>query len=371
MPASDTKDPHPLPREKTIGIVGGGQLGRMLAMAAGRMGYYTIVLDPAEPCPTAQFTNRQIIAEYDDRNALESLAESCFVATYEFENIPVTSAQILQDRCKLYPGAKALATSQDRLVEKNFIQAAGLSTAKFMAVSSRQDLDTAIQSIGPSAILKTRRFGYDGKGQIPINDSSRAAATGKIDADIGEMLKTECILEAMIDFDCEISIIGARDTSANTACFDPARNSHKNGILVQSQVPCNIPDEITALAKVQTETLMQKLDYVGVIGVEFFVTRSGDLLINEFAPRVHNSGHWTEAACLISQFEQHIRAITGQSLGLPDRHSDCLMQNLIGDQIKDLAQYARRDNTLVHDYGKLEIRDGRKMGHVTTITARN
>jgi 5-(carboxyamino)imidazole ribonucleotide synthase len=371
MSSSNKTDPHHLPREKTIGILGGGQLGRMLAMAAGRMGFYTIVLDPAAPCPAAQFTNRQIIAEYDDKHALETLAKLCFVTTYEFENIPVSSAKVLQDKCTIYPGVKALETSQDRLVEKNFIQAAGLSTAKFMPVSSRKELNIAIQSIGPSAILKTRRFGYDGKGQIRIDSNNLTGSTEKIDAQIDVMLKTECILESMIDFDCEISIIGGRSTTGNTACFDPARNTHKNGILVQSQVPCDVPDVIVVMAKDQTETLMRNLDYVGVMGVEFFVTKSGDLLINEFAPRVHNSGHWTEAACLISQFEQHIRAITGQPLGMPYRHSDCLMQNLIGDSINDIAKFAKIDNTLVHDYGKLEIRAGRKMGHITTITALN
>jgi len=364
-------DPSHLPREKTIGILGGGQLGRMLAMAAGRMGFFTIVLDPAVPCPAAQFTNRHIIAQYDDKHALETLANLCFVATYEFENIPVTSALILQDKCRIYPGAKALETSQDRLVEKNFIQATGLSTTKFMPVSDRRELNNAVQSIGPSAILKTRRFGYDGKGQVRIDSSVPTDSNEKIDAQIDMMLKSECILERMIDFDCEISIIGGRDTAGNTACFDPARNTHKNGILVQSQVPSDVAGEIAEMARDQTEILMQNLDYVGVLGVEFFVTKSGNLLINEFAPRVHNSGHWTEAACLISQFEQHIRAITGQSLGLPYRHSDCLMQNLIGDSINDISKYANIDNTLVHDYGKLEIRAGRKMGHITTITARN
>ncbi|MCP4183655.1 MAG: 5-(carboxyamino)imidazole ribonucleotide synthase [Hyphomicrobiales bacterium] len=371
MSSSNKTDPLHLPREKTIGILGGGQLGRMLAMAAGRMGFFTIVFDPATSCPAAQFASSHIIADYEDQHALEALAKLCFVITYEFENIPVSSAKILQDMCAIYPEANALETSQDRLVEKNFIRAAGLSTTEFMPVSNRDELDIAIQSIGPSAILKTRRLGYDGKGQIRIDSDNPTGLTEKIEAQINAMLKTECILESMIDFDCEISIIGGRNTTGNTACFDPARNIHENGILVQSQVPCNIPDEITLMAKDQTEILMRNLDYVGVIGVEFFVTKSGNLLINEFAPRVHNSGHWTEAACLISQFEQHIRAITGQSLGLTYRHSDCLMQNLIGNSINDISKYANADNTLIHDYGKMEIRAGRKMGHITTITPRN
>ena len=342
-------------------------MGRMLAMAAGRMGFHTIILDPSNTSPAAQFANRHIVAEYDDIDALKTLADLCFVTTYEFENIPVSSATLLQDECAIYPGAIALETSQDRLVEKNFIQSSGLSTAKFTPVSSREELDSAIQAIGMPAILKTRRFGYDGKGQIRIETD----ISPDLDNQIETMLQSECILESMIDFDCEISIIGARNTNGKTACFDPARNIHKNGILVQSQVPCNLPDELIVDAKNQTQKLMQNLDYVGVMGVEFFVTKSGDLLINEFAPRVHNSGHWTEAACLISQFEQHIRAITGQSLGSPHRHSNCVMQNLIGDTINDISQYIDKDNTLVHDYAKLEIRDGRKMGHVTTILPRN
>ncbi len=356
-----------LPREKTIGILGGGQLGRMLAMAAGRMGFNTIILDPTENCPARQFANEQIVASYDNDTALKLLAKRCFVTTYEFENIPVSSARFLESNCKIHPGSKALETSQDRLTEKQFLVSAGLNTAKFVPVSNRTEFDAAIQKTGLPAILKTRRLGYDGKGQIRLERENLDSMSEKID----DILQTDCILESMVDFDCEISIIGARNIDGQTACFDPARNTHEDGILVQSVVPCNLADEITQQARIQTQRLMQKLDYIGVIGVEFFVLKTGDLLINEFAPRVHNSGHWTEAACLISQFEQHIRAITGQPLGLSCRHSNCLMQNLIGDSINDMAKHAAGKNTLVHDYGKQEIRAGRKMGHFTTISPRN
>jgi 5-(carboxyamino)imidazole ribonucleotide synthase len=353
----------PFPRERTIGILGGGQLGRMLAIAAGRLGFSTIILDPMENCPAAQFANQQIVAQYDDRPALQKLAEHSFVTTYEFENIPVSSARALEKTVNIFPGAVALETSQDRLTEKQFIQNAGLNTARFVAVSDKSQLDVAIGSIGLPAILKTRRLGYDGKGQIRLESANPVDLPGQIEA----ILQTECILEAMVDFDSEISVIGARSANRQTAIYDPARNTHENGILVDSQVPCGHPGTIVEEAKQQTINLMEKLDYVGVIGVEFFVTKSGKLLINEFAPRVHNSGHWTEAACMISQFEQHIRAITGLPLGSTTRHSDCWMQNLIGDSIKELSTLATTPDTLIHHYGKQEIREGRKMGHFTTL----
>jgi len=353
----------PFPREKTIGILGGGQFARMLAASAGRLGFSTIILDPANNCPAAQFSNAQIIAEYDDDNALDELAEHCSVVTYEFENVPVSSAKILEKSCKVYPRPNALEISQDRLVEKQFIQSAGLKTTACLPVSANKDLKNAILSLGLPAILKSRRLGYDGKGQLLLDKTNSAAMADQID----KILEVDCILEALVEFECEISVIGARDNDGHTACYDPARNSHKNGILLTSSVPCNLPDKITDTARQQTNVLMEKLDYVGVIGVEFFVTRSGNLLINEFAPRVHNSGHWTEAACAISQFEQHIRAITGLTLGSTIAHAECRMENLIGEEITNIGELAQKPDVLIHDYGKQQIRPGRKMGHFTTL----
>jgi len=353
----------PFSKNKTIGILGGGQLARMLCLAAGRLGFHTIVLDPSQFCPAAQFANRQIVANYDDGEALRELAGLCFVVTYEFENVPVASARIIEASCKVYPPTLALETSQDRLHEKRFIQSSGLLTAKYIAVSNEPELKNAIQTIGFPAILKTRRMGYDGKGQLKLEKNQSADIASQISA----LLEVECVLEQMVDFDCEISIIGARNENGLTACYDPARNEHQNGILVRSTVPCELTQNIIDDAKAQTVTLMNALEYVGVIGVEFFVTKTSQLLINEFAPRVHNSGHWTEAACLISQFEQHIRAITGLPLGSPEYHSNCVMKNLIGEEINDIPALANSQDTLVHDYGKQQVRPGRKMGHVTTI----
>ena len=338
-------------------------MARMLAIAAGRMGYNIIILDPQYNAPAAQFSNHHIVASYDDDEALQSLAERCFVVTYEFENIPAASVSLLEQVSTVFPGSNALEISQDRLIEKQFINSIGMKTAAFAPVSDRKSLDTAFDKIGSSVILKTRRLGYDGKGQLGLEPD----LIENLKNSIAAILETECIAEKKIDFDCEISVIGARNRNGETACYDPARNTHDNGILAQSVVPSKLPEKILQYGREQTVRLLEELDYVGVIGVEFFVTKSGDLLINEFAPRVHNSGHWTEAACLISQFDQHIRAITGQSLGSTLRHSDCHMQNLIGNSIKQIRTIASRNDTLVHDYGKAEIRQGRKMGHFTTI----
>ncbi len=351
-------------KEKTIGILGGGQLGRMLALAAGRLGFNTICLDPAKDCPASQFTNHQIVAAYDDNDALLELASQCAVVTYEFENIPVASAQLIKSHSKIYPDSYALEISQDRLTEKNFILNSGMKTADFAPLPSLQELEQAIAITGLPAILKTRRMGYDGKGQIRLTKDNLRGKTEELTA----ILETECLLEAMVDFECEISVIGARTLNGDTACYDPARNTHSDGILVQSVVPCGLTNEIVNNAKKQCVALMDKLNYVGVIGVEFFVLKSGDLIINEFAPRVHNSGHWTEAACLISQFEQHIRAISGMPLGSTQAHSDCEMFNLIGEEIGQIEHLIEKNNCLVHDYGKAEIRDGRKMGHYTLIS---
>ena len=355
-----------LPKDKTIGILGGGQLGRMLAMAAGRLGFHTLVLDPTEQCPAAQFADHQIVAQYDDHDALTALAKSCRVVTYEFENIPVASARAVESICALAPNSKALETSQDRLVEKNFINSAGLQTAGFQPVSTTQQLHEAINQLSLPLILKTRRLGYDGKGQIVLKGENLLESEGEISA----MLEAECIVEKLVDFKCEISIIAARGNEGKTVCYDPARNTHVRGMLSRSQVPCGLSEHIIEEAKRQAIKLLEKLDYIGVIGVEFFVTASDELLINEFAPRVHNSGHWTEAACLISQFEQHIRAIVGLALGGAWRHSDCVMENLVGEDIRKIAELVGWSDTLVHDYGKQEIRAGRKMGHMTTISAK-
>lgn len=354
-----------LERGATIGIIGGGQLGRMLAMAAGRLGFRTIILEPQPDCPAAQMANRQIAAAYDDADALAELATACDVVTYEFENIDEDAVAWLAARRPVHPGAKALRIAQDRLVEKTFLRKSGLATADFRDIEGARSLAEALDAFGGRGFLKTRRFGYDGKGQV------RFAGTGAdpSPARALEMLGgAPAILEAFITFECEISVIVTRAGDGSSHCFDPPRNAHRDGILSTSTVPCGLDDETVASARASARALADELDYVGTLGLEFFVTGDGALLANEFAPRVHNSGHWTEAACTVSQFEQHIRAIAGWPLAEPVRHSDCVMTNLIGDDIDALANWSGDGTAMLHDYGKAEIRAGRKMGHVTQLS---
>ncbi|MGV1894569.1 5-(carboxyamino)imidazole ribonucleotide synthase [Agrobacterium vitis] len=349
---------------KTIGIIGGGQLGRMLAMAAARLGLKTIVLEPQADCPAAQVANRQIIADYADEAALAELAASCDVVTYEFENVPVAAAEALARTVPVYPPAKALAVSQDRLSEKRFLNDNGIATAPFRTVDSQADLEQALAEFGGEGVLKTRRFGYDGKGQRVYRKGDDAS--GGYQA-LGAV---PLILEGFVPFAREISIIAARSISGEIACYDPAENIHRDGILHTSTVPASISPQTAAAAKSASEKLLTGLDYVGVVGLELFLMADGSLIANEMAPRVHNSGHWTEAACVISQFEQHIRAVTGLPLGDPARHGDCVMTNLIGDDIEAVPDWLAKPGVLVHLYGKAEARPGRKMGHVTEVRNR-
>ncbi|MEX2694359.1 5-(carboxyamino)imidazole ribonucleotide synthase [Rhizobium mongolense] len=350
---------------KTIGIIGGGQLGRMLAMAAARLNFRTIILEPQADCPAAQAANRQIVAAYDDPAALAELAKVCDVVTYEFENVPVSAAEALARDVPVYPPPKALEVAQDRLVEKRFINECGIPTARFHAVDSQSELDTALKHFGGQGVLKTRRFGYDGKGQ-KVFRSAADSAEG-VYAGLGGV---PLILESFVTFEREISVIAARAASGTVVAFDPAENVHRNGILHTSTVPASISEATAAAAHQAAEAILSSLGYVGVIGIEFFVLADGSLIANEMAPRVHNSGHWTEAACVVSQFEQHIRAVGGLPLGNADRHSECVMQNLIGDDILSLPDWLKRRDTFVHLYGKTESRPGRKMGHVTVLTGK-
>lgn len=347
---------------RTIGIIGGGQLGRMLAIAAARLNFRTIILEPQADCPAAQVANEQIVAAYDDPAALAELAARSDIVTYEFENVPVSAAEALQRSVPVHPPAKALDVAQDRLTEKRFLNACGIETAKFHAVDSQQDLEKALADFGGKGVLKTRRMGYDGKGQRVFRSTAESPA-GAYDALGGVPL----ILESFVPFEREVSIIAARSRDGTVLCYDPAENVHRNGILHTSTLPSRISDSTAKTARESAERLLAALDYVGVIGMEFFVMADGGLIANEIAPRVHNSGHWTEAACVVSQFEQHIRAVAGLALGLPDRHSDCVMTNLIGDDILQVPAWLAKKDVLVHLYGKTESRPGRKMGHVTEL----
>jgi len=347
---------------KTIGIIGGGQLGRMLAMAAARLNFRTIILEPQADCPAAQVSNEQIVAAYDDPAALLELAKRCDVVTYEFENVPVTAAEKLAQEVPVYPPPKALEMAQDRLTEKRFINGCGIPTARFHAVDNQSDLEAALADFGGQGVLKTRRLGYDGKGQRVYRSAADSAEGG-----YSALGSVPLILESFVSFEREISIIAARGLDGAVACYDPAENVHRDGILHTSTLPARISDATAAAAREAAEKILTALGYVGVIGIEFFALADGSLIANEMAPRVHNSGHWTEAACVISQFEQHIRAVTGLPLGNPVRHSDCVMMNLIGDDILSVPDWLRRDDVLVHLYGKTESRPGRKMGHVTQL----
>lgn len=347
----------------TIGIIGGGQLGRMLAMSAARLNFRTIILEPQPDCPAAQVANKQIVAAYDDDEALDALAAACDIITYEFENVPVAAAARLARARPVFPPPKALEAAQDRLVEKRFLNDSGIVTARFHAVDSQADLEAALADFGGSGVLKTCRLGYDGKGQRVFR-SEQDSPQGAFAA-LGSV---PLILESFVPFEREISIIAARSVDGAVACYDPAENVHRNGILHTSTVPAAISAATADAARAAAKAILDALGYVGVIGVEFFVLADGSLVANEMAPRVHNSGHWTEAACIVSQFEQHIRAVAGLPLGNPVRHSDCVMQNLIGDDIDDVPAWLAKDNVFVHLYGKTEARPGRKMGHITRLT---
>ncbi|MDQ0458092.1 5-(carboxyamino)imidazole ribonucleotide synthase [Rhizobium paknamense] len=349
---------------KTIGIIGGGQLGRMLAMAAARLGLKTIILEPQADCPAAQVANTHLKAAYDDAQALAELASLCDVVTYEFENVPVDAALTLSRSVAVFPPPRALDVSQDRLTEKQFLNDNGITTAPFRAVDDQAGLEAALADFGGEGVLKTRRFGYDGKGQRVYRKGESAeggfAALGSV----------PLILEGFIPFEREISVIAARSESGEIACYDPAENVHRDGILHTSTLPARITTETAEAARAAARKLLTGLNYVGVVGIEFFLMADGALVANEMAPRVHNSGHWTEAACVISQFEQHIRAVAGLPLGATARHSDCIMTNLIGADVDALPAWLTKDNVLVHLYGKAEARPGRKMGHVTELLKR-
>lgn len=347
----------------TIGIIGGGQLGRMLAMAAAKLGYRTIILDPEGDCPASQVANEQIVAAYDDAHGLARLGSECDLITYEFENVPVEAARSLSADHPVFPPPRALEMAQDRLTEKQFLNDAGIATAPFKAIDSDADLAAALQTFGGSGVLKTRRLGYDGKGQKVFREADGHETTG-VFATMGSV---PLILEGFIPFATEISVVAARNAHGQKAAFDAAENLHQGGILKRSTVPANVQPKTLDAAREATFRILDALDYVGVIGVEFFVLGDGSVIANEMAPRVHNSGHWTEAACAVSQFEQHIRAIGALPLGDPVRHSDCVMENMIGDEVEQAETLLTEPGLVLHLYGKAEARPGRKMGHFTRI----
>ncbi|MFY0617221.1 5-(carboxyamino)imidazole ribonucleotide synthase [Shimia sp.] len=345
----------------TIGILGGGQLGRMLSVAASRLGYKTCVYEPGADCPASHVANYHFQKSYDDAEALRAFADAVDVITYEFENIPTSALDILEAHCPIHPNRDALRISQDRLTEKNFLQDLGLKTAPFADVTSAETMAEAVASIGAPSILKTRRFGYDGKGQARLKTLEDA------DSALADMAGAPALLEGFVDFSHEVSVIAARGLDGQVACFDPGENVHADGILRTTTVPARLTASQRMDAVLLAANILNKLGYVGVMGVELFVTPEG-LIVNEIAPRVHNSGHWTQNGCTVDQFEQHIRAITGLPLGDGQRHSDVVMENLIGDDVDRLPALLNQADTAVHLYGKAETKPGRKMGHVNSIT---
>lgn len=347
----------------TIGILGGGQLGRMLSVAAARLGYRCHVYEPAENPPAADVAHAVTTAPYSDTAALRAFAQSVDVITYEFENVPTAALDILESLRPIRPNRRALATSQDRILEKDFLSGIGLTTAPYAAVASQSDLSAAMARIGLPAILKTTRLGYDGKGQARImtpQDAPQALAA---------MNGAPAVLEGFIRFSSEVSVIAARGLDGQVAAYDPGENVHRDGILATTTVPARLAPGLRSDAVLVAARILNALDYAGVMGVELFVTDAG-LVVNEIAPRVHNSGHWTQNGCAVDQFEQHIRAVAGWPLGDGSRHSDVVMENLIGNDIDRLPELAGETGTAIHLYGKAEARPGRKMGHVNRVQPR-
>ncbi len=358
-----TVKPSMLAPGSVIGVLGGGQLGRFLAMAAADLGFACHVYCPEPDSPAFALADQHMIAPYEDEAALTRFAEQVDVVTYEFENVPAATVEVLEALVPVLPGRRALETAQDRLAEKRFFSDLGIEVAPFAEVNDAADLERALGEIGAPAILKTRRFGYDGKGQARIGHRDEAGPA------LESLRGAPAILEQVIDFDFEISVIAARCRSGDFAAYAPGRNIHRNHILDQTFVPADIPAELERRAVEICRTITEALDYAGVIGVEFFVCDGGArLLVNEIAPRVHNSGHWTLDGAPASQFEQHIRAVAGWPLRDPRRHSDAVMTNLIGEDVESWGKWAAEPLTAVHLYGKPEVRAGRKMGHVTRLT---
>lgn len=353
---------QPLPPGSTIGILGAGQLGRMLAVAAAQLGFKCRIYSDV-PGPASDVAVSTTIGPYEDLEKIARFAAETDVVTYEFENVPVEAAAAVERVRPVRPGLKALEVAQDRLKEKTFISALGLPLPRFAAVESPDDFARAIETVGAPSILKTRRLGYDGKGQ------ARLSAAADIGAAFEAIGRAPATLEAFAPFKFEVSVILVRGLDGAVRTYDIPQNHHEGGILRTSTVPSALPPEHQALVRDIAGKLASALDFVGVIGVEMFYLGEGPspLLLNEFAPRVHNSGHWTMDACAIGQFENHIRAVVGWPLGATDRHSDAQMTNLIGDDVAAWPQLSAENGACLHLYGKNQARPGRKMGHVNRL----
>jgi 5-(carboxyamino)imidazole ribonucleotide synthase len=353
---------RPLVPGSVIGILGGGQLGRMLALAGARLGFDMYIFDPEPDCPAARVAARSWAAPWEDGGAVEAFAGRCDAITYEFENIPLDAVAVAGSTTRLRPGARSLELTQDRITEKRFINGAGVATVPFAPVDRLDDLPAAIALTGLPAVLKTRRFGYDGKGQAWIRSADEAAAAW---AAIGQQ---PAILEGAAAFVRELSVVAARSVDGVVKAWPLSENLHGDGILKQSTAPApGVDDGLQARALEIATALGDGMDHVGVFAVELFDLGGGVLLVNEIAPRVHNTGHWTMDACGCDQFEQHIRAVAGWPLGDTQPHSRAVMTNLIGHDVDDWEALVADPQARLHLYGKRKARKGRKMGHVNRL----
>jgi 5-(carboxyamino)imidazole ribonucleotide synthase len=346
-----------------IGVLGGGQLGRMLALAAARLGFDTVVLTPERNAPASRVAAGTIQADYEDRGALQTLARTCQTITFEFENVPAAALKTLAELgADTAPPAQALAIAQDRFAEKTFLNRAGLPTVAFAAVDGPQDLKRALGELGTPVLLKTRNGGYDGKGQVWVSHAREA------DTALASLGGRPAIAEAPADFRRELAIIAARGRDGEIALYPLTESHHENGVLRRTSAPANVAPRAAAEAERYAANLLNSLDYVGVLGLELFERDDGSLLANEFAPRVHNTGHWTLDGCEVDQFEQHIRAIAGWPLGPTAALAHVEMTNLLGDEAKKTwKRLAREPETRLWLYGKAEAAPGRKMGHVNRL----
>ena len=353
-----------------VGILGGGQLGRMLALAAAELGLSCHIYCPDPKSPAFAVAAARTVAPYEDEAALAAFAAAVDVVTYEFENVPIATARFLAERVTLLPSPHSLEIAQDRFLEKDLMAGLGIPVAGFAEVTKQGDIYSALARTGRPAILKTRRLGYDGKGQALIRGGDDPVSAWRA---IGEV---PSILESFVPFEREVSVVIVRGRDGELKAFDIAENTHSGGILVETRVPAALPPQAAAAAISLAARIAEALDHVGVLAVETFVVATAvdpaekRFLVNEIAPRAHNSGHWTSDACLCSQFEQHIRAICGWPLGDPTRHSDAVMSNLIGDQIAAWPTIAAEPGARLHVYGKAETLPGRKMGHITRLKPR-
>ena len=351
--------------EATLGVMGGGQLARMFTAAARTMGYKVFVLDPDPMCPAGSIANEHLQRDYTDREALDYLAGHCDAVTTEFENVPVEALRILEARCPVRPAAAAVEYAQDRIREKTFIRDCGLATPPFHPVRDDEELETALAAVRTPAILKTAALGYDGKGQRPVYDEAQAHRA------FAELNNRPCVLELRIDLKMELSVLLARSTRGELAFYPVAENVHANGILDTSIVPARTTPDVMERVTAMARTLAERLDYCGLLAVEFFLTREDELLINEIAPRPHNSGHYSLDACVTSQFEQQVRMLCGLPPGDACPLSPAVMINLLGDlwqpQAPDWGEVFAYPNVKLHLYGKQAPRPGRKMGHCNVL----